>query len=132
MNGYEIFFHNRERISRYRSGGIALIVKKNLVPFIKVDKQKSSKLILLFTLSNTIYNLNNEKLDLYGGVVYIPPYCSKYSNPDPYTEIQEEILRFCGDSKHILLFGDLNSRSKNLTDFTEIDGFISDILGSGS
>ena len=28
--GYEIYFQNRVAISRYRSGGIALIVKRNL------------------------------------------------------------------------------------------------------
>ena len=36
--GYDVFFHNRSCISRYRSGGlelIALIVKKSIVPFIK-------------------------------------------------------------------------------------------------
>ena len=128
--GYEIFFHNRENISRYRSGGIALIVKKNLVSFINIDKQSSSKLVLLFTVSKHIYGLNTKNEDLFCGVVYIPPYGSRYASADPYAEIQQEILRFCGDSKHVLVFGDLNSRTKDLSDFTEVDGFISDVFGT--
>ncbi|MEW8546328.1 MAG: reverse transcriptase family protein [Candidatus Thiodiazotropha sp.] len=127
--GYEIFFQNRENISRYRSGGIALIVKKSLVPFVTVDKQNSSKLVLLFTVSKRIFGSNSNN-DLFCGVVYIPPYGSRYASADPYTEIQQEILRYCGDSKYILMFGDFNSRTKDLSDFTEIDGFISDVFGT--
>ena len=128
--GYDIYFHNRDNISRYRSGGIALIVKKKFVPFITVDKQNTSKLVLLFTVSKHIFGPKTKSEDLFCGVVYIPPYGSRYASADPYTEIQLEILRFCGDSKNILLFGDFNSRSKDLSDFTEVDGFISDVFGT--
>ena len=128
--GYDIYFHNRDNISRYRSGGIALIVKKKFVPFITVDKQNTSKLVLLFTVSKHIFGPKTKSEDLFCGVEYIPPYGSQYASADPYTEIQLEILRFCGDSKNILLFGDFNSRSKDLSDFTEVDGFISDVFGT--
>lgn len=64
------------------------------------------------------------------GIVYIPPYGSKYVSTDPYLELQQELFRFCGDSKHIILFGDFNSRSKDLPDFTEVDDFISDFYGT--
>ena len=49
---------------------------------------------------------------------------------DPYTEIQQEILRFCDDKKYVLLFGDFNSRTRDLPDFTENDEFISDLFGN--
>ena len=62
--------------------------------------------------------------------MYIPPHGSKYASTDPYLEIQEELFRFCGDSKHILLFGDFNSRSKDLSDFTNFDDFISEFYGT--
>ena len=126
--GYEIIFHNRKRVSRYRSGGIVLIAKKELVPFITIDEFRSSQLVLFFTISKIIYG-ENMMDDLICGIVYIPPHGSTYASPDPYFEIQEELTRFCGDSKHVLLFGDFNSRCKDLADYTEIDDFISDTNG---
>ena len=62
--------------------------------------------------------------------MYIPPIGSKYASIDPYTEIQQEILRFCDDKKYVLLFGDFNSRTRDLPDFTENDEFISDLFGN--
>lgn len=115
--GYKIFYHNRQCISRYRSGGIALIVKENLLPYIKVDQSKSSKLILFFTISKRIYSVDNHDDDLVCGIVYIPPQGSKYATDDPYLEIQEELFRYCSDMKHVLLFGDFNSRCKTLPDY---------------
>ena len=43
--GYQIFTNNRRAISRYRSGGITLIVKNELSPYIRM-KKTDSKLIL--------------------------------------------------------------------------------------
>ena len=40
--GYKIFYHNRERISRYRSGGIALVVKKIYYHMSKLMQQKTA------------------------------------------------------------------------------------------
>lgn len=40
---------------------------------------------------------------------------------DPYLEIQGELLRFCAESKYILLFGDFNSRTGTLPDNLKFD-----------
>lgn len=127
--GYKIFFHNRSCLSRYRSGGIALIVKEHLFPYVKLDQSRKSKLILLFTISKEIFYGNNCPNDVICGIVYIPPQGSKYALEDPYLEIQEEIFRCCTETKNILLFGDFNSRCKNLPDHTKFDEYISDIYG---
>ena len=71
--GYKIFYHNRERISRYRSSGIALVVKEDLLPYVKVNATKSSRIILFFTTSKGIYSFENQNTDLTCGIVYIPP-----------------------------------------------------------
>lgn len=87
----------------------------------------SSDLASLFyflTISKLIYGENMTDV-LLCGIVYIPPHGSKYASSDTYFEIQEELTRFCGDSKHVLLFGDFDSRCKDLADYTEIDDFIS-------
>lgn len=127
--GYKLFFHNRCCISRYRSGGIALLVKDTLLPYIKIDHAKSSKLILFFTISKTLYKFENHDEDLVCGIVYIPPQGSKYAAEDPYLELQQEIMKLCLDSKNVLLFGDFNSRCKNLQDYVRIDEHMCDIYG---
>ena len=51
---YLIFFNNRARASRVKSGGIALIVRESMVPILNLDQSKSSKLVFFFTLK-TLY-----------------------------------------------------------------------------
>ncbi|MCG8049047.1 MAG: reverse transcriptase family protein [Candidatus Thiodiazotropha endolucinida] len=116
-------------MSRYRSGGIALIVKEELLPYIKIDYTRSSKLILFFTISKALYGFENHDEDLVCGIVYIPPHGSKYASEDPYLEIQEQLFRYCLDAKHLLLLGDFNSRSKNMPDYVCIDKHFSDVYG---
>ena len=127
--GYKMFFHNRSCISRYRSGGIVLLVKHKLLPYIKIKNNDGSRLVLLFTISKTLYKFENHGEDLECGIVYIPPQGTKYASDDPYLEIQEEIFKYCLDSKNVLLFGDFNSRCKTLPDFVRIDEHMCDIYG---
>lgn len=44
--GYTVFLHNRASISRFRSGGIGLIVKDEILPYVKIDQTKTLKLVL--------------------------------------------------------------------------------------
>ena len=62
----------------------------------------------------------------------MPPSGSKYSNPDPYLEIQNELDQVYLNSRHVLLFGDFNARTAKLADYLEGDTFIFEILGDES
>ena len=95
MPGYHVFYHNRTKLARRRSGGIALMIKSEISEYVKVDSHKYSKLVLWFTLSHRILQSDN---DMNFGVVYIPPVNSKYASDDPYSELQREILRYCPNS----------------------------------
>ncbi|XP_053380331.1 uncharacterized protein LOC128548841 [Mercenaria mercenaria] len=44
-----------------------------------------------------------------------------------FFEIQNEIFRYFENSKHYLLFGDMNARCGSLIDYVEVDQFISDM-----
>lgn len=121
ISGYKMFCNNREKISRYRSGGIAILVKENLAPFVKINKCKS-KLILWFSISHKITCTNE---DLHCGLIYIPPNRSRYSCEDPYLEIQTELNELTANSRYFILFGDLNSRTSNLKDYVLVDEFLS-------
>ena len=127
--GYKIFFHNRNSMSRYRSGGIIILVKNEISPFVRVDQSKKSKLILFFSLSKELFNHEDISEDIQCGVVYVPPQGSKYATEDPYLELQEELFRYCTQAKNVILFGDFNSRCKNLPDYVKFDEFISEIHG---
>lgn len=128
VQNFELYTKNRKEISRHRSGGIALLVRDKYTSFIRILKN-DSKLVLWFTISKEILPIQE---DLICGVVYIPPIGSKYANPDPYLEIQNEFDKFCLNSRYVLLFGDYNSRTGNMVDFIECDKFISDLLGDAS
>ena len=128
--GYTIYMYNRQKLSRYRSGGIALLVKNEISQFISVDTRSQSSLIKLFSISKDIYGSQNKDVneDLLCGIVYIPPQGSRYSHTDPYFELQNELLRYCTGSKHILLLGDFNSRCGDLTDYLYIDEWFCDMF----
>ena len=123
--GYQFFVRNRTAISRFRSGGITLIVKDTILPYIHVIKSES-KLIMWFIISKLLTGKNE---DLLCGIVYIPPSGSRYANPDPYLELQNELNKFGSNYENVLLLGDFNSRTSNLDDFVLIDEFICDIYG---
>ncbi|MCG8046717.1 MAG: reverse transcriptase domain-containing protein [Candidatus Thiodiazotropha endolucinida] len=126
IDGYQVFSLNRKALARYRSGGITLIYKNELMPHIKV-LNSDSKLILWFTISSQISKSGESILC---GIVYIPPYGSKYSHPDPYLEMQNEYDKHRSPSRHILLFGDFNSRTSSACDYVKCDYFICDLQGS--
>ena len=79
LNDFNICFKNRSDISKKRSGGIALAYKKNLENFITVLETKSS-LALWFVVSKRL--TRND--DILCGIVYIPPYGTRYSVEDPF------------------------------------------------
>ena len=120
LPGYEIICKNRKKMTRYRSGGIAVLVNSKFSPFIKFHENKSS-LVQWFTNSKRLTNLES---DILCGNIYIPPYGSKYAHEDPYLEIQTEFNHYCTGSNGVIMFGDYNSRTANLPDFLAADKFI--------
>ena len=65
---YTVFLHNRASISRFRSGGIGLIVKDEILPYVKIDQTKTSKLVVFFTLSKQLCHLEE---NIKCGIIYI-------------------------------------------------------------
>ena len=123
---YVVYFNNREKISRRKSGGIALLIKSELQPYVKVERNHFSKLVLWFSIS---HKLMSTESDVYCGVVYIPPVGSRYANEDPFSELYAEMNRYCADSSSIILMGDFNSRTGVQEDIFCSDEFLSDIHG---
>ena len=124
--GYNIFYNNRENLSRRKSGGLALLVKEEIQNYVKIEKQHSSQLVLWFSISRELLMTEN---DVLCGVVYVPPIGSKYANEDPFAELHAEILKTSSENSQIILMGDFNSRTGERSDIFLSDEFLSDIYG---
>ena len=96
------------------SGGLAVVVKKNLKPGVKVIK-------------NTAYGIwvkidkhfFRTKKDIYVCGVYIPPQDSPYKITAPYELIEKDITEL-STTGHIILMGDFNARTGNKQDILQI------------
>ena len=119
LTGFILKFKHRNNLAKRRSGGIALAYKKELGHFITVI-DSPSKLVLWFTISKRL----TKSIDLLCGIIYIPPEGSDYSANFPYQDIECELYAHTDKYQNILLFGDFNSRTKNLPDIIEIDPYI--------
>ena len=126
LPGYTCTLNNRDKLSRYRSGGIALFVRDSISDFVKIETELHSKLILWFTISHNITLIGE---DVHCGIVYIPPQGSKYAHEEPYNELEQEIIRYCVNSKNIILMGDFNSRTGQKDDYVPIDSYLSKNFG---
>ena len=94
-------------------------LQKNLENYITVLDSKSS-LVLWFVVSKRL--TGND--DILCGIVYIPPYGTRYSVEDPFFEIENELRSLSENYNYIAMFGDYNSRTKNLSDRIMIDSFL--------
>ena len=121
--GYTIFCQNRKKISRYRSGGTAYLIRNSFNEYI-IMHESESKLIQWIRISKHITKTDN---DVYCGNVYIPPQGTKFASQDPYLEIQSELVKYYNNMNYIMLVGDFNSRSGALPDYTIADEFLSRI-----
>ena len=101
------------------------MVKNSIAAHVSILNIKS-KHALWFTISNKLTEIS----DSLCGVLYVPPENSAYSVNDPYSEIKEEIDSVNDRYSHYLLFGDLNSRPKEKTDFIAVNECILQTLNS--
>ena len=101
------------------------MVKDSIAAHVSIFNIKS-KHALWYTLSNKLTEIG----DVPCGVLYVPPENSAYSVNDPYSEIKEEIDSVNDRYSHYLLFGDLNSRTKEKADFIAVNECILQSLNS--
>lgn len=99
--GFTINLKNRTKFAKRRSGGLAVVVRNELLPFVTFFKSKS-KYVQWFELSNP------DKSDsIVFGNIYIPPSGSKFFNENAFEEINDELQQFLG--KKTFLLGDFNA-----------------------
>ena len=109
--GFTIF-HKPRQIYKRLSGGIAICVKTNLVPYVHIIKSPS-EFVLWLRVSKKLTNTPN---DLIIGACYIPPESSYYSKPEAFDEIEYEIIEYFNNDRCFLLLGDFNGRTRDVSD----------------
>ena len=122
IKGYECFMQPRKQKYQRKSGGICLLVKDEYSKYIKVV-ETSSDYIFWARISGKFVNLNE---DVLLGIMYVPPNQSKYLNEDEFMTLEMEVTSMCSQYSYVILTGDINARTAELRDFTEMDSFLAD------
>ena len=78
---YTVVCQNRQKLSRYRSGGTAVIIRDTILPHVKFGKS-DSKLTQFFTLRNTLTILQE---NIHFGLIYIYPQQDQNTHPQTRT-----------------------------------------------
>lgn len=116
FENYTLYFKHRKEITKRKSGGICLAIKSDLKPYITLLDTDNPN-VLWFVLSGQL----SETEDTLYGVVYLPPEYSDYATDEPFSLIQQDIDSFPKKYNNMCLFGDWNSRTKNLPDYIDVD-----------
>lgn len=122
IKGYECFMQSRKQKYQRKSGGICLLVKDEYSKYIKIV-ETSSDYIFWARISGKFVNL---KEDVLLGITYVPPNQSKYLNEDEFMTLEMEVTSMCSQYSYVILTGDINARTAELRDFTEMDSFLAD------
>lgn len=119
VDGYTFKGINRVHCKR-KSGGVGAFIKNNLInQFVMLDISHENCFWFTFKDSNIVF-----------AVTYIPPEGSQYSSIEIFDKIENNIIdvnaQFVDHS--IIMLGDYNSRTSLLSDFVDIDRYISDAI----
>lgn len=120
--GYTIFMKNRTKHSVRKSGGLAVVINRQLEGYVKYVPS-ACKAVMWIKIDKSITNL---EYDILCGNVYVPPEGSRYTSPEYFAEIENEIVKF-GEGKFRLILGDMNAHTGNMYEFiTEREGDLFD------
>lgn len=97
--GFVTFMKNRKKFTKTRSCGIMLVVKNDIVKYVKTINT-DCKYVFWFKLSIFILNIKD---DVLCGVICIPPKGIKYSSLDCFSDIEQELLSFTKDKENVCL-----------------------------
>ena len=112
--GYKFYPLNRKGKGRNQRGGIGIFVKNELKEHTKIRYDLSHENFLWCKISKNFLGLND---DLYIGIIYFPPTNStreKKLNLDHFHHLKSITKDI--NSQNIILMGDFNARTKNLSD----------------
>ena len=117
LEGFKPFYNHRKEFV-HRSGGLAIFVKEDKMPFITELNQYNEGCVQYIMVNDKLLGFN-----LIIGAVYIPPNGSKYETGEEFDIILDSLVNLNADHEkaNICLIGDFNSRTGTSQDFIELD-----------
>ena len=119
--GYQVFFKNRFKHTVRKSGGLAAAIKLSIVKHARVVT-KPSKAVQWLILDKKLLGLDQ---DILLGNIYIPPEGTRYTKPEYFIEIENELAQLC-ESRYVCLCGDMNGYTGTLADFLDDERAVRD------
>lgn len=116
-NGFDSVFKNRSRISRYKSGGLLIAVKKN-VSFKWKQIRNDYGCLLSIKIDKEAVNLDKE---LVLSCVYIPPSHSRYGSAEHFEELDDFLLTHTNDDYVHVLCGDFNAHTLTIPEIDSVN-----------
>ena len=113
------FYHNRKGFKR-ASGGIALLVRKNLADSIHLIHSEHDH-CAWFLVDNVVFGYQ-----VIIGIVYIPPENSNYSSLELFEGIESDLALMHIDDARVCIMGDFNARTGTQSDILTFDSNIID------
>lgn len=114
--GYNIVFKNRCELSRYKSGGILIGIKKGIFFKWKPINYDCESLLSIMVDGQSV---NMEK-DLIISSVYIPPSHSMYGGGQHFDDLDNFFLTYTSHDYEHILCGDFNAHTLTMSDVTNV------------
>ena len=115
--GYKVYFKNRSKMNRIRSGGIMIACKNEIAKYVK-ECNSPCNFVKWIRLSKELTGYNE---NLLLGTVYIPPRQSPFACDEVYERIEADLSNVVREDDLVLLCGDFNSHTSAGADYVEID-----------
>lgn len=114
IDGYKFYPLSRKKEKGANRGGVGLFIKKEWKEHIKIRYDLSCENFLWCKMSKSFFGFHD---DVYVAIVYFPPESStreKRANMDHFQNLKESVRRI--DSDNVILMGDFNARTNNISD----------------
>ena len=113
LNNFTIFSNIEEEYKVNPRGGIMILVKNYLCENVTL-LSKLNNIACTVQINSKILQMEENVLL---SAIYIPPINSVYSKNDDFELLEEYINNLQPSNNNIILMGDFNAKTKNLTDF---------------
>ena len=116
--GFTVLAKHRSKMLK-NSGGMALAVSNSFDSDNIEILENNNELSFWFKVKKEHIHLDK---DLIMAVAYFPPVGSEYKNDECFEILQNDIIKFYNPNEsYLLLTGDLNSRTKNISEIAQTD-----------
>ena len=124
LPGFDCISQPRKELFFRRSGGIAVFVKNKFSEYCTYQPSESDYIMWMCIDKR----LTDSDENMYLGIVYVPPSQSRFYNDDELSKLENEIMLMCSSNKYVIISGDVNARTRKLTDYVKLDHYFSDMF----